>query len=248
MMPVYVHSTNHLLKSLPPIEYKRLEPCLNIVQLPLDKVLYEASETIEYIYFPNTALISSIYTLENGATSEISLIGRMGLIGLPVLLGSERSNYRAVVQTAGSAVKISARIIKREFERGGELQKMLLRYTKTRLDRVAQLAICNRHHTIEKRLACWLLMVSDLTQSNQIYLTQEFISNMLGVRRPGITITARTFQQAGIISYRRSRITIVNREKLKRTACECYQPFHEKFYKQKLNRHSSLLTEELSVS
>lgn len=221
---------NFLLASLSEIESKRLESFLNLVQLPLDKALYEASEKIEWVYFPNTALISLVATLENGATSEVSLIGLNGFTGLPVILSSGYSNYRTVVQVAGSAIKVSARILKREFERGGELHRLLHHYTETRLNEIAQLAVCNAHHTIVKRFARQLLMTSDLTASNKIYLTQESLGNMLGVRRAGITNAAQTLQKAGIIDYNRGKIIILNRERLENAACECYQIFRKNFY------------------
>lgn len=224
-------SANRLLAALPENEYQRLEPHLTSVQLPIYRVLYEASEKIETVYFPNTALISLVDILENGATTEVSLVGGTGMVGLPVILGSGYSKNRAIVQIADSAMKISARILKQEFERGGELQKILLRYTEDRISEITQLAICNAHHTIEERLARWLLIVADLTQSDSLLLTQEFLSQMLGVRRSGITITAQTFQRAGVITYRRGKITISNREALEEICCECYQLFHDHYYR-----------------
>lgn len=225
-------SANRILASLPEVEYQRLEPHLITTTCPPRELLYEASEKIETVYFPQTALISLVSTLEDGATSEISLVGGTGMVGLPVILGSGRSNFRAIVQIPNGIVKISARILKQEFERGGELQRLLLRYTEDRLNETAQLAACNRHHTIEERLARWLLIVSDLTQSERLPLTQEFIGNMLGCRRSGVTIAAGTLRQAGIIRYSRGRITILNREALEDTSCKCYQLFYRNFYRQ----------------
>ncbi len=225
-------SANRLLAALPEIEYQRLEPHLKSVSLPVGTVFYEASEKIETVYFPNNALISLVSTLKNGATTEIALVGGTGVVGLPVILGSGYSSQRAIVQVPDGAVKISALILKQEFERGGELQKSLLRYVETRLNEVAQLAVCNRHHTIEERLARWLLTVQDLIQSDKLPLTQEFIGNMLGVRRSGVTIAAGTLQNAGMITYSRGKITVLNREALEDTACECYQLFHDNFYRQ----------------
>ena len=225
-------SANRLLSSLPETVYQRLEPHLTSVQLPASRICYEASERIETVYFPNTSLISLVNTLKNGGTTEVSLVGGIGMVGLPVILGSGHSKNRAIVQIPDSAMMISARILKEEFERESELRKILLRYTETRLDEITQIAVCNAHHTIEERLARWLLIVSDLTQSDELPLTQEFIGNMLGVRRAGVTISAQTLQRAGMINYRRGRISILNREALENTTCECYQLFHDNYYRQ----------------
>ena len=223
-------SLNYLLSSLPEVEYQRLEPYLIPIKLAYGKVLYEASEKLETVYFPQTALISLVSTLKNGATTEIGLIGGTGFVGLPVCLGSGYSKNRALVQVAGGALKISARVFKQEFDRRGELQKSILNYTETRLNEVAQLAICNVHHTIEQRLARWLLTVQDLIQSDEIFLTQEFLGDMLGVRRSGVTIAAGILQQAGLISYVRGKIKIKSRQNLESVCCECYELFYKNIY------------------
>ena len=168
-------STNRLLAALPEVEYQRLEPYLISISLPIGTILYEASERIETAYFPKMALISLVSILSNGSTTEVSLVGGTGMVGLPVIFGNNYSHSRAIVQVANGGIKISAQILKQEFDRGGELQRQLLFYADTRLKETAQLAVCNRHHTIEERLARWLLIVRDLTQSNKLPLTQEFI-------------------------------------------------------------------------
>ena len=224
-------SANRLLAALPPSEYLRLEPYLTRISLAAGTVFYEASEKIETVYFPNTALVSLVSTLENGSTTEIAIVGGTGMVGLSVILSNSISTNRAIVQVSDSAMKISAIALKREFDRGGILQQILLGYTATRLSETAQLAVCNRHHTIEERLARWLLIVRDLTQSNRLPLTQEFISNMLGVNRSGVTIAAGILQQAGIIRYSRGIITIIDSELLEKVACECYQIYHNNFYR-----------------
>ncbi|MBE9044342.1 Crp/Fnr family transcriptional regulator [Pleurocapsales cyanobacterium LEGE 10410] len=225
-------SANRLLSSLPKAEYERLEPYLISVSAPLKTVFYEASDKIETVYFPNTSLISLVNTLENGATTEVSLVGGTGMIGLPVILGSGMSKNRAIVQVEDSAMKISAEILKREFKRGGELQNILHRYTETRIDEITQLAVCNAHHTIEERLARWLLTTSDLIQSDNLPLTQEFLGTMLGVRRSGVTLAAQLLQRVEIINYRRGKIKILNKEALEDVSCECYRLFHNNFYRQ----------------
>ena len=216
---------------MPKAEYKRLELYLTSVSVSLGTVLYEASEKIETIYFPNTSLISLVHTLKNGATTEVSLIGDTGMIGLSAILGDSISQNRAVVQVPNCAMKISAKILKQEFKRGGELQNVIHRYIQTRIDEITQLAVCNAHHTIEERLARWLLTTSDLIQSDKLPLTQEFLGNMLGVRRSGVTLAAQTIQRAGIIDYRWGKITILNRQALEETSCECYQLFYDHFYR-----------------
>ena len=227
----FSRSGNRLLSALPEDEYKRLEPYLTSVSLPLGTVFYEAYEQIETIYFPNTSLISLVNTLETGATTEISLIGGTGLVGLPAIFGNGDSKQRAIVQVSDGATKISAKVFKREFARGGELQKILHQYIDTRLGEVAQLAVCNRHHSIEERLARWLLTVQDLIQKEQLPLTQEFMGDMLGVRRSGVTLAAGSLQRSGLISYSRGKIKILNRQNLEDTACECYQLFHDHYYR-----------------
>ena len=227
----FSRSANRLLAALPASEYLRLEPYLSRVSLAAGTVFYEASEKIETVYFPNTALVSLVSTLKDGSTTEIAIVGGTGMVGLEVILGSSLSTNRAIVQISDSAIKISAIVLKQEFDRGGVLQQVLLSYTATRLSETAQLAVCNRHHTIEERLARWLLIVRDLTQSNKLPLTQEFISNMLGVNRSGVTIAAGILQRAGIISYSRGIITIIDSEMLESVACECYQLYYNHFYR-----------------
>ena len=225
------HSANRLLAALPEIEYQRLEPYLTPVSLPVGTVFYEALEKIETVYFPKTALISLVSILNNGNSTEIALIGGTGMVGLPVILSNGYSSQRAIVQVPDGGMKISALVLKREFDRGEELQRILLNYTQTRLNETAQLAVCNGHHTIEERLARWLLTVQDLTQSDKFPLTQEFISNMLGVRRSGVTIAAGILQKAELISYTRGKITVLTRSGLENVACECYKLFHDNFYR-----------------
>ena len=231
-------TSNRILAALPKDEYQRLEPYLTSVSLDTGTILYEASDTVETVYFPNSALISLVYILANGATTEISLVGSTGIIGLPAILSNGYSHHRALIQVADSVTKIPASVVKREFDRGGKLQRLLLDYAQTRINQVAQLAVCNRHHIIEERLARWLLTVSDLIQSNELFLTQEFLSDMLGVRRSGVTVSAGTLQQAGMIRYSRGKITILDREELENTACECYELFRDKNYREKARKYA----------
>lgn len=222
-------SPNQLLAALPEEEYQRLAPHLREVSVTKGTVFFEALEPIKTVYFPHGALVSLVSILEDGSSTEIGLIGNDGMVGLPVILGTGYSVSRAVVQVEDSGMKISADMLKREFDRSGELQKILLRYTARRLANVSQLTSCNTHHTIEERLARWLLTVQDLVHSDNLPLTQELISQMLGVRRAGVTVTAGTLQRAGMIRYARGNITILDREALEQTTCECYRLIKEEF-------------------
>lgn len=213
---------NQLLAALPVEEYQRLAPHLELVPLSQLQILYDMGEVIEYVYFPNQALVSIVSLLEDGSTTEVGIIGKDGMIGLPVCWGGDSTNIQAIVQVPGDGMRMKAQVLKTEFSRGGELQRMLLLYTQALFSQVAQSVACNRHHKIEQRLARWLLTVQEQVQSEELLLTQEFIAQMLGTRRSGVTVAAMSLQQAGSISYSRGKIAIVDREKLKSSACECY--------------------------
>lgn len=220
---------NRLLVALPEEDYQRLVPYLKLVTLSLHQVIYEAGEASEYFYFPHRSVISLVSTMEDGSTIEVGLVGREGMAGLPTLLGGLSGTHRAFVQVAGDAMQISAAVIKREFDRGGALQALLLRYVQASFSQTAQTAACTRFHTIEKRLARWLLSVSDCVDSEDFALTQEFIADMLGTRRSGVTVAASTLQDAGIIRYSRGKISIVDRPALETASCECYRVIKAEF-------------------
>lgn len=213
---------NQLLAALPEEEYKRLVPHLEFVSLPINQTIYEPGGPIDYVYFPHQAMISLVSLMENGSTIEVGLVGKEGMVGIPIILGGSTTITRAFVQVAGHAERIRADLLKDEFHRGGKLQTLLLRYVQAIFTQVSQAAVCNRLHTVEERLARWLLLVSDSVESNEFFLTQEFIAQMLGTRRSGVTVAAGTLQQAGLIRYSRGKITIANRDSLEATACECY--------------------------
>lgn len=213
---------NHLLTALPVEEYERLIPHLELVFLPQRQILYNIGELIEYVYFPIQALISFISQMEDGSTAEAGLVGKEGMVGLPMCWGGNSMTTQAIAQISGNAMRIKADLLKAEFNRGEALQSLLLLYTQALFTQVSQSVACNRHHTVEQRLARWLLTVQDRIQSNELTLTQEFISQILGTRRSGVTVAATTLQQASMIRYSRGKITIINREKLKLSACECY--------------------------
>ncbi|QUS61163.1 Crp/Fnr family transcriptional regulator [Synechocystis sp. PCC 7338] len=214
---------NQLLGLLPVEVYKRLAPHLKKVVYKTGTVLYEPNEVMEFAYFPNTVMISVVSIMDDGSTTEIGLIGNEGMVGLPIILGGRQTTSQVIVQVPGEAWKLSARILLREFEQSPQLQKILLLYTQARLTQVSQSAACNRQHKIEERLARWLMSVHDCLQVDEIPLTQEFVANMLGVRRSGVTIAANSLQQSGMITYRRGRITLLDYDALKKTSCECYQ-------------------------
>lgn len=214
---------NQILAALPEIEYQRLIPDLKPVDLSIGTILQEPGETITEVYFPNRAMISLVSIMENGSTTEIGLIGNEGMVGLPVILGGLCTSSRSIVQIPGTAMKLSADVLRREFQRGEKLEYVLLLYTQALLTQVSQSAACNRQHTIEQRLARWLLSVQDCVLSDNLPLTQEFIANMLGTRRSGVTVAAGILQQAGMIRYRRGMITILNQHELEATSCECYR-------------------------
>lgn len=222
-------SENHLLNSLPLTEYQRLEPYLQEVTLTSGTILYEPGDVIYYAYFPLSVMISLVIVMQNGSTTEIALIGNEGMIGLPIFLGGKSSRDTIVVQMSGKGFKLRADILKQEFDKGGILQQRLFLYTQARLSQIAQVAACNRQHKIEARLARWLLSTYDCVLTNEIDLTQEFISHMLGVRRAGVTNAAHALQDAGIIRYNRGKIVILDRQKLEQVSCECYQVIQNEF-------------------
>lgn len=214
---------NRLLAALPLEDYQRLTSHLEVVSLSFRQVLHEPGEPIEYVYFPEQSLVSLVTVMEDGTTMEVSLISSEGMVGIPVILGCHTTNTRAIVQVADGAVRISASALRAEFDRGGALHRLLLRYTQFLLAQVSQTAICNRLHTLEERFARWLLLVQDSVESDVLPLTQELAAQMLGVRRSGVTVAAGVLRERGTIHYTRGRITVLNREDLTAKACECYR-------------------------
>ena len=214
---------NRLLAALPAEDLARLEPHLELVPLPLGWAAYEPSAAPAHMYFPTSAIVSLLYVLENGASAEIAVVGNDGVVGIALFMGGGTTPSRAVVQSAGEGYRLAAGTLKKEFECGGALQHMLLRYTQALITQMAQTAVCNRHHSIEQQLCRWLLLSLDRVPSNTLVMTQELIANMLGVRREGVTEAARRLQAAGVIRYSRGRITVLDRPKLEARACECYE-------------------------
>jgi CRP-like cAMP-binding protein len=213
---------NHLLAALPAADYERLLADLELVSLPLGWAVYESGGHLGYLYFPTDSIVSLLYVMENGASAEIAVTGNDGVVGIALFMGGESTPNRAVVQSAGYAYRLSAAVLKREFEHGGPLQHLLLRYTQALITQMAQTAVCNRHHSVEQQLCRWLLLSLDRLSSNELTMTQELIANMLGVRREGVTEAAGKLQAAGLIEYSRGKITVLDRPKLEKQVCECY--------------------------
>jgi CRP-like cAMP-binding protein len=220
---------NWLLKALPPEDYQRLRPHLEWVSILTHQVIYEANDDIEYVYFPISAMISLVSTLMDGSTIEVGIIGHEGMAGIPVFLGGTTGNHRVFVQVAGDAFRLKASILQAEFNQGSSLQKILLRYVQTRFAQTSQSVACNRFHTTEERLARWLLLVADAVFKDEFLLTQEFIGQMVGVRRVGVTVAAGNLAQLGLIRYTRGKIEIVNRLRLEDFSCECYGVIRNEF-------------------
>ncbi|MDQ3817738.1 MAG: Crp/Fnr family transcriptional regulator [Acidobacteriota bacterium] len=220
---------NKVLLSLPDDEYERVSRHLEPVNLERNKVLHEPEETIREVYFLNDALISILSLLSDGSTIEIGVVGREGLSDTSALLGSDVSPHQSLVQLPGSAFRMKVGPFKEELRRGGKFQQLLLRYASLLIAQISQVAVCNSLHTIEERLSRWLLTSATRVESNELPLTQEFLSHMLGVRRAGVTVAARTLQTAELIKYNRGHITIIDFEGLESTACECYENMKEEF-------------------
>lgn len=214
---------NYLLAGLLSDEYARLSPYLDRVTFALGDVVYQHSGVLEYVYFPTTCVVSLLYTMENGSTAEMGLVGNDGVLGVALFLGGDTTPNRAVVQIAGEALRMRAKALQAEFARGGALQRLLLLYTQALITQISQTAVCNRLHSVEKRLCRWLLLSQDRVQSDELPMTQEFISNMLGGRRESVTIAAGRLQTEGLIHYARGRIKILDRKGLEAGACECYR-------------------------
>jgi len=213
---------NHLLAALPPAEFERLAPHLEPVEMLLGDSLYEPGEQLQHAYFPATAIVSLHYVMESGASAETAGVGNEGVVGISLFMGGDTTPSSAVVRTAGRAYRLETRLLKQEFDRGGLMQRLMLRYTQALLTQMAQTAACNRHHSVEQQLCRWLLLTLDRLPTNELIMTQELVASMLGVRREGITEAAGKLQHAGFIRYRRGHISVLERSGLETRVCECY--------------------------
>ena len=213
---------NHVLAALPEVEWKRWQPQLEWIKLPLGEVLYESGTEQTHIYFPTTAIVSLLYVTESGASAEIAVVGNEGAVGISLFMGGETTPSRAVVQSGGQGFRLKASVIKEEFNRSGPVMHVLLRYTQALITQMTQTAVCNRHHSLDQQLCRWLLLSLDRLHGNVLVMTQVLIANMLGVRREGVTEGALKLQKAGLIKYSRGRITVMDRPGLEKRTCECY--------------------------
>jgi CRP-like cAMP-binding protein len=220
---------NRLLACLPDPEWQRWREALEWVDMPLGHVLYESGATLSHVYFPATSIVSLLYVMENGASAEIAVVGKEGLVGISLFMGGESTPSRAVVQSAGYGYRLKAQSMKDEFNRAGSVLHLLLRYTQALITQMSQTAVCNRHHSVEQQLCRWLLLTLDRLPRNDLTMTQELIANMLGVRREGVTEAAGRLQGYGYISYRRGHITVLDRKGLEADVCECYQVVKKEF-------------------
>jgi CRP-like cAMP-binding protein len=213
---------NGILAALPDDAKSRWIPQLEPVEMPLGQVLYESGVTLSHVYFPTSAIVSLLYVMHNGASAEIAVIGREGLVGVSLFMGGGSMPNRALVQSAGSGCRLPAQLIKEEFDRAGPALHLLLRYTQALITQTAQTAVCNRHHTLHQQLCRWLLLSLDRLQGSELVMTQDLIATMLGVRREGVTEAAQKLQNLGLINYKRGRIQVLDRAGLEECTCECY--------------------------
>lgn len=222
MASPYSPKQNHLLAALPAEEFERLAEYLELFPMPLGEVLYEPGTALQQAYFPTTAIVSLQNVTESGASAEFAGVGNEGVVGIPLFMGGESTPGSAVVHTAGHGYVLDRRWLKQEFERAGPVQRLLLRYTQALMAQMAQIALCNRHHSVEQQLCRWLLAVVDRIPSGELVTTQELISNLLGVRREGIAAAAGKLRLSNFIAYRRGHLTVLDRSGLEARACECY--------------------------
>ncbi len=227
--PQHSPRQNRLLHALPAETYERIAPHLEPVTLPLGEVIYEPGSLVRHAWFPATAIISLSYVMENGASAEIAGVGNEGMVGVSLFLGGKTTPSRATVCNGGHGYRMKAQLLVEEFDRAGPLMRLMLRYTQAMITQVSQTAVCNRHHSMEQQMCRWLLLTLDRLPSREMLVTQELIAGMLGVRREGITETAGHLQRAGLISYHRGHITVLDRAGLEAHACECYQVVRREF-------------------
>jgi CRP-like cAMP-binding protein len=223
-------TTNHILRSLPDVDRERIAGKLESVELTHGSVLYDADEQISHVYFPNKAMVSVVAYTEEGHAAEVAVIGFEGMTGVEVVLGGERSANQFITQLADGGERMKTADIREEFARGDAMQKLLLQFARKLLTQVSQTALCNRLHTTEKRLSRWLLMCRDRHDSDKLNITQEFLGVMLGTSRTSVSLTANVLQDAGLISYSRGVVTIVDRPGLEEYACSCYRIIRQAYW------------------
>ena len=219
---IHAARRNRILGTLPEADFLGLLPDLEPMQVLVGDVLCESSAQMTHAFFPTTSIVSLQYVMENGSSAEIAGVGNEGVLGIALFMGGDTTPSSAVVQTAGHGYRLPGKVLKEEFNRGGLMQRLLLRYTQALITQMCQTAACNRHHSIQQQLSRWLLLTLDRLPSNELVMTQDLIASALGVRREGITEAAGNLQRAGLISYRRGHIAVLQRPGLEAHACECY--------------------------
>jgi CRP-like cAMP-binding protein len=213
---------NQLLAALPLEQWEHWRQHLEYVDMRLGEVLYEPGDTLTHVYFPITAIVSLLYVMRNGESAEIAIVGSEGLVGVPLFMGGGSTSSRALVQSAGGAYRLSAELMKREFDRGGPVLHLLLRYTQALMTQMVQTAACNKHHSLEQQLCRWLLLSLDRLPSTQMVMTEKLIAHMLGVTSESATEAALKLRELGLIQYQAGRIRVLDRKALERRSCECY--------------------------
>lgn len=221
--------SNCLLWALPDSAIERLEESLELVELKLGQVLYEASEPIDWVYFPTTAIVSMLYVLQNDASAEIAIVGNEGMLGIFAFMSECSSPSRTVVQIGGHAYRLNVKEFRAEFLLIGALFNLLLHYTQALIAQMTQTAVCNRHHSVDQQLVRWLLLTLDRSPSKKMLMTHQLIANMLGVRRVGVTVAAGKLQAKGLIHYKRGLIEVIDRTGLESLVCECYPVVRHEF-------------------
>lgn len=220
---------NHVLASLPAKDYERLLPDLELVDMPLDWTMSESGDHVNYLHFPTSGIVSLIYSLEDGSSSETALVGCEGLVGISIFMGGESMPTSTEVQSAGHAYRLSRKVMKREFALGGQLQHVALLFTQALIAQTSQTAVCNQHHSLDQKMCRWLLMTLDRSGSNLLTVTQETIGKLLGVRRESVTQILGLFQKDQLIERARGRITVLDRSKLEKRVCECYAVVQDEY-------------------
>ena len=220
---------NYLLAALPISEFTRLQPKLEPYSYKLGEALYESGDKMEYAVFPTTAIISLLYIMENGATAEIGVVGNDGLVGTALFMGGGTTTNRAIIQSAGAGFRMKVKDLKEEFARGEVFQELLLRYVQALMTQISQTAVCNRLHSIEQQLCRWLLLSHDRLESDKLVMTHDLISNMLGVRREGITLAAQKLAKRKLITNNRGTMTVIDRQGLEAAVCECYKVVNDEY-------------------
>ncbi len=220
---------NRMLASLPASEYERILTDLDLVEMPLGWTISESGDHVNYLHFPTSGIVSLIYSLEDGSSSETALVGNEGMVGISIFMGGESMPTSTEVQTAGQAYRLSRKIMKREFSLGGQLQHVALLFTQAMIAQTSQTAVCNQHHSLDQKICRWLLMTLDRTNSDQLKVTQEMIGNLLGVRRESVTQVLGQLEKDRLIDRGRGRITVLDRTKLEERVCECYAVVHDEY-------------------